>query len=329
MPEPTSRPAPRPGQERRVADAAETPLHEVGVLDTTAPPESQWKEAWKQLRRNPIFLVAATLLAFLAVVIAFPGLFTNQSPTFCQPGKIIGGAEPGHPLGYDRAGCDLLSRTVYGARASVAVGVLTTVVVAVVGMLVGSVAGFYGGWVDAVLSRVSDIFYAIPLLLAALVGLSVIRNLFPDRGFFSGVTSVVVVLALFGWPQIARITRGAVLETKNMEFIDAARAIGATPRRNLVRHVVPNSLAPVIVVSTVSLGVFIVAEATLSFLGVGLPFGVVSWGADIASAQPQVRSGVRIGVMLWPAGALLVTVLSFILLGDAVRDALDPKARKR
>ena len=328
MPDPTRR-TPRPGQERYVADLEETPLHDVGALDTTAPPESQWKEAWKQLRRNPVFLVAAALLAFLTVLIAAPGLFTSVDPTFCQPGKILEGAEAGHPLGYDRSGCDLLSRTVHGARASVAVGVFTTLLVALIGLATGSVAGFYGRWVDAVVSRIADVFYAIPLLLAAIVGLSALNNVWPDRGFVGAITAVVLALALFGWPQITRISRGAVLETKNLEFIDAARAIGATPRRNLMRHVIPNSLAPVIVTSTVSLGIFIVAEATLSFLGIGLPSSVVSWGNDIAAAQNQVRSGQRLGVMFWPAGALAMTVLSFILLGDAVRDALDPKAKKR
>ena len=219
--------------------------------------------------------------------------------------------------------------TVHGARASVAVGVFTTLLVALIGLATGSVAGFYGRWVDAVVSRIADVFYAIPLLLAAIVGLSALNNVWPDRGFVGAITAVVLALALFGWPQITRISRGAVLETKNLEFIDAARAIGATPRRNLMRHVIPNSLAPVIVTSTVSLGIFIVAEATLSFLGIGLPSSVVSWGNDIAAAQNQVRSGQRLGVMFWPAGALAMTVLSFILLGDAVRDALDPKAKKR
>ncbi len=141
---------------------------------------------------------------------------------------------------------------------------------------------------------------------------------------------MVAALALFGWPQITRIMRGAVLEVKNLEFVDAARAIGATPRRNLFRHIVPNAIAPVIVTATVSLGIVIVAEATLSFLGIGLPRArVVSWGNDISAAQVLVRSGQHLEVMFYPAAALMLTVLSFILLGDAVRDALDPKARKR
>lgn len=319
----------RPGQERYLARLEDTPLHDVGALDTTAPPESQWKEAWKQLRRNPLFIVSAVLLTFLAVVIAFPGLFTSNDPSFCQTGKSLQPAEPGNPLGFDRQGCDVYSRMVYGARASVAVGVITTLISTVLGLVVGAVAGFYGRWVDAILSRVADIFYAIPLLLAAIVLLSALKEFWPDRGFWGSVMAIVLALALFGWPQIARIARGAVIETKQQEFVDAARALGATPRRNLVRHVVPNSLAPVIVTATVSLGIFIVAEATLSFLGLGLPTTIVSWGNDISAAQNQVRAGQRLGTMFWPAGALALTVFSFILLGDAVRDALDPKAKKR
>ena len=322
-------PETRAGQQRYVAPLEETPLHDVGALDTTAPPESQWKEAWKSLRRNWMFWVSVAILVLIALMVVFPTLFTDVDPTRAELSRSLDGPSEGHIAGFDKQGYDVFARTVHGARASVTVGVLCTLIVAVVGMAAGALAGFYGGWVDAIISRISDIFYAIPLLLAALVMLSVIRNLFPDRGFWAGVLSVVGALALFGWPQICRITRGAVLETKNLEFVDAARAIGATPRRNLVRHVLPNSLAPVIVVSTVSLGIFIVAEATLSFLGIGLPFGVVSWGNDISAAQNQVRSGQRLGVMFWPAGALMLTVFSFILLGDAVRDALDPKAKKR
>jgi oligopeptide transport system permease protein len=319
----------RPGQERYLARLEDTPLHDVGALDTTAPPESQWKEAWKQLRKNPLFWVSAVLLVFLAVVIAVPGLFTSNDPSFCQPGKSLAVSSPGHPLGFDRQGCDVYSRVIYGARASVAVGVFTTLIVALLGLVTGAVAGFYGGILDTLISRVGDIFYAIPLLLAAIVLLSALNNVWPDRGFWGSVLAIVLALGLFGWPQVTRIARGAVIETKQQEFVDAARALGATPRRNLLRHVVPNSLAPVIVTATVSLGVFIVAEATLSFLGLGLPTSIVSWGNDIAASQNQVRAGQRLGTMFWPAGALALTVFSFILLGDAVRDALDPKAKKR
>lgn len=328
MPEiPTN--APLPGQEHFVAPLAETPLEATGAVDTSRPPESQWKEAWRNLRANVLFWVSAVIIGFVLIVVAFPGLFTDLDPMRADLSRSLDGPNPGHIAGFDKQGYDVYARTIYGARASVAVGLACTIVVALLGLATGALAGFYGGWPDTIVSRIADIFFAIPLLLGAIVGLSVLNNIWPDRGFWGAVAAVTFALAAFGWPQVTRISRGAVLEVKNLEFVDAARAIGASRARNLWRHVVPNSLAPVIVISTVSLGIFIVAEATLSFLGIGLPYGVVSWGNDISAAQNQVRSGQRLGVLFWPAGALALTVLGFILLGDAVQDALDPKSRKR
>ncbi|MCD9154970.1 ABC transporter permease [Aeromicrobium duanguangcaii] len=319
----------RPGQERFVAPLSHTPLEATGTVDESQSPESQWLVAWKSLRSNWIFWVSAVILLCVAVVVAAPGLFTDVNPLDSDLGRSLDGPSPGHPAGFDKQGYDVFARTIYGARASVLVGILCTLVVAVLGIVTGMIAGFYGGVVDAIVSRVADMFFAIPLLLGAIVGLSMVDNRFPERGYWGAIFAVVFALAAFGWPQVTRIARGAVLEVKNLEFIDAARAIGASPMRNLVRHVLPNSLPPVIVVSTVSLGIFIVAEATLSFLGIGLPYGIVSWGNDIAAAQNQVRSGNRLGVMYWPAGALMITALGFILLGDAVSDALDPKRKNR
>ena len=319
-----------PGQERYVAPLEETPLQAIDELDTDSPPTSMWGDAWHSLRKNPLFIVSAILIVFIGVVVAFPSLFTNTDPTFCTLDNSLGKAGPGHAFGFDQQGCDVLARTIYGARASVAVGVLTTVIVVLIGAVTGALAGFYGGWVDTIISRITDIFFAIPLVLAAIVVLQVIKNVNGGNGgFFASVTPVVLALAAFAWPQVTRIMRGAVLTVKNFEYIDAATAIGATRRRNLIRHVVPNALAPVIVVATVSLGIFIVAESTLSFLGLGLPNGVMSWGNDISQAQSLIRAGRNLGVLFYPAGALAITVLSFILLGDAVRDALDPKARKQ
>lgn len=321
--------SPLPGQELFVAPIEDTPLQETGTVDTSQPPESQWKEAWKQLRRNPLFWLSAVILTVVAAIVIAPGLFTSVDPTRAELSRSLDGPSEGHIAGFNKQGYDVFSRTIYGARASVLVGFLCTIVVAVVGLAAGSVAGFYGGIIDSLISRVADIFFAIPLLLGALVGLSVVNNIWPDRGYWGAISAVVIALGAFGWPQITRIARGAVLEVKSLEFIDAAKAIGVSRRTNLRRHVIPNSLAPVIVTSTVALGIFIVAEATLSFLGIGLPFGVVSWGNDIAAARVQVRSGQRMGVMFWPAGALAFTALGFILLGDSVRDALDPKTRNR
>lgn len=322
-------PEPRPGQERFVAPVEETPLRAIDAVNVDAVPESQWKEAWKRLRSSPIFWLAAVILTVITLMIVWPTLFTSADPKAASLDNSFADASEGHPFGYTQQGADVWARTVYGARASVAVGVITTLIVMILGMVTGAVAGFFGGKVDTLVSRISDIFFSIPLLLAAIVCISVLNNLLPNRGFWGSVLVVVAALGVFAWPQITRQMRGAVLEVKNLEFVDAATAIGASKMTNLRRHIVPNALAPVIVASTITLGVFIVAESSLSFLGLGLPQHIVSWGNDIAAAQNQVRSGQNLEVMFVPATALAVTVLGFILLGESVREALDPKARKK
>jgi oligopeptide transport system permease protein len=227
------------------------------------------------------------------------------------------GRAPGHPFGFNRQGCDVYARVIYGARASVTVGVLVTTGVVLIGGVIGAVAGFYGGALDSLLSRLTDVFFAIPALLFAIVFLSA----FPYRNIW---TVVAAIMAL-GWTSVARIMRGSVISVKESDFVTAARALGASDLRILGRHILPNAIAPVIVIATISLGIFIVTEATLSYLGIGLPGSTVSWGGDINDAQASLRTAPH--VLLYPSVALSITVLAFMLLGDAVRDALDPKLR--
>ncbi|QPK83949.1 ABC transporter permease [Corynebacterium qintianiae] len=310
----------RRGQEYFIADTDETGLGAVDAVPDDSAPSSQWGEAWRYLRRRPLFWVSAALILLALAMAIFPSLFTSVDPRECVLSRSLAGPEAGHPFGFDRQGCDIYSRTIYGARASVTVGVLTTVIVSLLGALVGALAGFYGGVLDTILSRLTDIFFAVPLVLAAIVVMSMFQN---NRSIWM----VVFALAMFGWTQIARITRGAVMGVKNDEFVTAARALGASDARIIASHIMPNAAAPIIVYATVALGTFIVAEATLSFLGIGLPTTVVSWGGDISAAQASLRTQPM--VLFYPAIALALTVLSFIMMGDAVRDALDPKARTR
>lgn len=316
----TRKPRVRRGQERYVSPTDETGLGAVDAVDDGSAPSSMWGEAWKNLRVRPLFWVAAFIILVAILLALFPSLFTSQDPKFCELSKSLADPEAGHPFGFDRQGCDIYSRVIYGARASVSVGVFTTFFVTVLGTVIGTLAGYFGGWIDAVLSRLTDIFFAIPLVLAAIV----FMQLFKEN---RNVWMVVFILAVFGWTSIARIARGAVMSGKNEEYVTAARATGASRWRIVTSHILPNAAAPIIVYATVALGTFIVAEATLSFLGVGLPSSIVSWGGDISRAQAALRTQPM--VLFYPAIALGLTVLSFIMMGDAVRDALDPKARKK
>ncbi len=307
-------------QEHFVNKEDETGLGAVDAVQIDGAPSSLWSEAWHNLRGRPIFWIASLIILLMIVVAIVPQLFTNNDPNFCTLENSLADSSSGHPFGYDRQGCDIYSRVIYGARASVMVGVFSTLAVVIIGAMIGSFAGFYGKWADTILSRFIDIFFAIPIVLAAIV----VMQLFKDH---RNTWTVVTVLACFGWPQIARITRGAVMGVKNEEFVTASKALGASRFSTLFRHVLPNAAAPIIVTATVSLGMFIVAEATLSFLGIGLPPSVVSWGGDISKAQASLRSAPEI--LFYPAGFLALTVLGFIMMGDAIRDALDPKARKQ
>jgi len=277
-----------------------------------------WIDAWRDLRVRPLFYISLGLVALVSLAALWPSLFTHVDPRFCDLGLSNDGPAAGHPLGFTFQGCDVYSRVVFGASTSLSVGIFVVLITASVGIPMGALAAYYGGWVDAVLSRVGDIFFAIPYFLAAVVVMSVLsahRNVF------------VIALAIggFAWASLARILRAEVLQVKNLEYVMASEAVGRSRFATLLRHVLPNSLTPVIVYLTIALGAAITAEATLSFLGIGLPPSTMSWGNDIAQAQTSIR--VAPMALFWPSLALTITVLAFIMLGELIRDALDPKAR--
>jgi oligopeptide transport system permease protein len=278
-----------------------------------------WRGTWRGLLRRPKFIVAAALILFAVIAAAFPALLTGADPGYADPNQSLVAPSAAHWFGTDLQGHDIYARTVYGARASITVGLGATLLVFVVGGALGALAGFYGGWIDAVVSRVGDVFFGIPLLLAAIVLMQVMHH--------RTVWTVIAILALFGWPQVARIARGAVLAVRSSDYVLAAKALGLSRFGILVRHALPNAIGPVIAVSTIALGLFIVAEATLSYLGVGLPPSVVSWGGDINVGQTRLRAGSPI--LFYPAGALAITVLAFMMMGDVLRDALEPMGRAR
>lgn len=283
-------------------------------------PASLWGDAWDDLRRRPMFIGSALLISIFLLMSAFPRLFTSVDPfdaTTCLLGDARQGMSDLHWFGTDNLGCDVYARTVHGARNSIVVGVTTTVVTALVGGLLGLVAGFRGGAADTLLSRITEIFFAIPSILGALLILSIFRT--------GDVWTVVPALAVLAWPMTFRVMRAAVITVKGQDYVVAARALGASTPRIMFRHILPNAAASVIVVSTINLGGFIAAEAGLSFLGVGLRSPDISWGLMISDARQRFLEAP--GPLLFPALFLSLSVLAAIMLGDAVRDALDPKLR--
>ena len=307
----------------------EAAIAEVSVTDNNDGGDvneerSLSSDAWRAMRRNPLFWVSAGLITIFVLMAIWPSLFTSTDPTNAVLAKSR--ERPGVDawFGRDIQGYDIYARCIYGARASILVGVLCTVGTVLIGGTIGVMAGYQGGWADSLMSRIGDVFFAIPLLLGAIIFLVSLPDFFNDN-YFLIVLKVVLALVILGWPSLARLTRSSVIQVKPNDYVQAARALGASPNRIVRSHVLPNSLAPVIVVATINLGAYIAAEATLSFLGIGLQPPAISWGIDISAALVGLRTTPH--MLFFPSVFLSLTVLAFIMLGDVVRDALDPKNR--
>jgi len=303
-----------------------TGLASPSVDVTSARQNSLWSDAWGSLKRNPLFWLGSLLFVFFALMAVVPQLFARGvDPRACDLAFAKDTPSSGHWFGYDPQGCDYLSNVVYGARSSLIIGIFAVVVILVLGVLVGAIAGFYGGVVDGVLSRLADIFYALPLILGALVLLRVGPSTDIPILNTRGPGAVALALALFGWMTAMRLVRSQVIAVKSSDYVAAARAMGASNRRILLRHILPNAVAPVLVYTTITIGVLIAAEATLTYLGVGLQRPAISWGLQIEAGQDSIRSAPHL--VLFPSIILTLTVMAFVMLGDALRDALDPRQR--
>lgn len=311
------------------AASAESPLSKAEGIATglhkDGPPRqgkersaSLWADARRELLRNPAFLLSLLYLLLVGSMGAFPWLWTSKKFDDCDVSVSSLPPSAEHWFGTSLLGCDYYAQAIYGARPSLVIALLATAGILLIGVPVGIVAGFFGGWADAIISRVLDIIFSIPFLLGAIVFLVVIKD--------TTVWIIAGILMFFSWPSIARFMRGNVLQVRNLDFVHAAKALGATNGRLMFRHILPNAIAPVLVVATLALGAFVAAEATLTFLGVGLkPPKEISWGMMIAAHDDWFDDFPWL--VLFPCGLLVGTVLSFILMGDALRDALDPKLR--
>ena len=311
-------------------------VDEGGAAEKKITARSPMQLFWRRLRRDKIAIVALGFIllliavAFIAPVIVSlagtPGPRVQSSESLDVFGTPTGPSAE-HPFGVDRLGRDVFSRTIYGARVSLEVALISTGIAVLIGTAIGLIAGYYRGWVDTLLSRLIDVVLAFPILL---LGLGLAAACSGADGCFSGLIQpglpvVIMVIAIINWTYIARIVRGQVLSLREKEFVEAARSLGASNRRIIVREVLPNLVAPLIVYSSLLIPANILLEAALSFLGVGVGGGTPSWGGMISEATSLFPDAWWF--MLFPGLALLFTVLAFNLVGDGLQDALDPRRK--
>jgi peptide/nickel transport system permease protein len=283
-----------------------------------APPQplGQWRDIRYRFLRNKLAVLGMVLLFLLFFTAVFAPLLAPADPYRQDLTNTLSGPSGSHLLGTDVLGRDLLSRLIHGSRVAVIVGLSSIALAATIGVVLGAIAGYFGRFWDTLIMRTADVFFAFPLLIGAIVLILVLGR---------GVLPVIVALAIFSWATVARLLRSSILSVRESEYVEAARALGASNWRIITRHVLPNSFAPVLVYSTFSVGAAVVAQAALSFLGVGVPPDVPEWGNMIAEGQEFV--GVHDGLWVFPSLALVLTVLGFIFVGDGLRDALDPRLR--
>jgi peptide/nickel transport system permease protein len=310
----------------------------IGLLEAGAgiAARSPLQLFFRRLRRDRVALASLGFIAFLIVlafaaplvikVLGLPGP-NVQNPNLTDTFGSPLGPSAAHPFGVDQLGEDVMSRAIYGTRVSLEVGIFGTAISTTIGVLVGTLAGFYRGWVDTLLSRFIDVVLSIPILLLGL-GIGAACGL---RGCVGGLIQpglgvIIFLISLATWPYTARIVRGLVLSLREREFVEASRALGASDRRIMFREILPNLIAPVIVYASLLIPANILIEAALSFLGVGIRPPTASWGQMIAQATPIFNSAWW--YMTFPGVALLLTVLAFNLLGDGLQDALNPRTAR-
>jgi peptide/nickel transport system permease protein len=291
---------------------------------------------WRRFRQDRVALASLGFIAFLVViaiaaplvveVLGLPGP-SVQNPNLTDSFGSPLGPSAAHPFGVDQLGEDVMSRVIYGTRVSLEVGILGTAVAAFIGVVLGVLAGFYRGWVDTLLSRLVDVVLSIPILLLGLgIGAACAVRGCLSGTIQPGIGVIIFLIALVNWTYIFRIVRGLVLSLREREFVEAARARGASNARIMFREILPNLVAPIIVYCSLLIPLNILIEASLSFLGVGIRPPAASWGQMIAAATPIFNTAWW--YMTFPGLALLFTVLAFNLLGDGLRDALNPRASR-
>jgi peptide/nickel transport system permease protein len=324
------------------AETIASPEVVVGVAGRSIEGRSLGRIAWMRLRRDKVAMISACFIIFL-ILVAVIGPFLVQNPdtyhptllnpTLLNPNGRFGGISAAHPFGVEpQTGRDVLSEIVNGARYSLIIAFLATVLAVVIGVFFGLIAGYFGGWVDTLIARVMDVFLAFPLLVFAIALVGVL----PLKASFIGITLagntlrvalLIFIIGFFSWPYMGRIIRGQVLSLREREFVDAARSLGARGPYILFRELLPNVVGPILVYATLLIPTNILFEAALSYLGVGIIPPAPSWGEMLSNAVTNGYYYIDPMYMFIPGMAIFLTVMAFNLFGDGLRDALDPKSR--
>ncbi|MCC7430308.1 ABC transporter permease [bacterium] len=273
---------------------------------------------FNKLFSNKLALIGFVIVSLLFLVAVFASFLAPHDPYLQNLNEAYSLANSKHFLGQDSLGRDILSRIIYGSRISLKVGVFSVLIASAVGIFIGAISGYYGGWVDEILMRITDVMLAFPGILLAIAVVAILGT---------GINNVIIALTVVGWKNYARLTRGQFLSEKQKDYVTAAKSIGLSDFRIIFRHVLPNTLAPVLVAITLGMAGMITAEAGLSFLGLGAEVGEPSWGAMLTESRRYILLYPRL--TFFPGIAIMLTVLGFNFLGDGLQEILDPKKRKR
>ncbi len=279
---------------------------------------SLYKDAWKRLKKNKLAILGLTIVLFIIFLAIFAPFLAPYEPNSSIKEDSSLGPSRTHYFGTDLLGRDILSRVIYGSRISIEVGIIAVGISMVLGLFFGALAGYFGRWPDAIIMRVADIFFAFPYILGAIAIMTILG---------SGIVNIFIAIGVLGWAYFARIFRGSILSIKNKEYIEAARALGASNTRIITKHIFPNAIAPIIVFATMNVGTAIIVEASLSFLGIGVQPPTSAWGKMLSESLNFIN--IAPWMMLFPGLAIVITVLGFVLLGDGLRDAFDPKMKNK
>lgn len=285
--------------------------------DIARPSTTYWQDAWRRLKKNKMAMAGLCMIFIISFLALFGPMLSSYS--YSDQKLENSNMEPSssHWFGTDNLGRDMLTRVLYGARISLSIGIVASLINLTIGVIYGGISGYFGGRVDSIMMRVVDVLYGIPLLLYVILLMVVLEP---------GLTNIFIALGLVYWLRMARIVRGQILSLKEQEYILAARLIGTGTWRILLRHLIPNSMGPIIVTMTLAIPEAIFTEAFLSFIGLGVSAPMASWGVLASEGVTSLRSYPF--QLFFPALAISITMLSFNFLGDGLRDALDPRMRK-